>query len=155
MGEYVKQNFESGQILKAEHLNHIEDGITTNSNLIPTFSKSDGTKKLAVKKDGSALEWVDENIGIIVNGSQLMCSHTFDQFVELYSKNSGNLKIIFMNNPMIDATTTKNILRKHIILERIFSLTMGAIQYFRIGFMTDNGSVEFYRLNPDNTVTLE
>lgn len=27
MSEYVKQNFESGQILKAEHLNHMEDGI--------------------------------------------------------------------------------------------------------------------------------
>lgn len=27
MSEYIKQNFVSGQILKAEHLNHMEDGI--------------------------------------------------------------------------------------------------------------------------------
>lgn len=27
MSSYEKQNFVSGQILKAEHLNHIEDGI--------------------------------------------------------------------------------------------------------------------------------
>lgn len=31
MSEYIKQNFISGQILKAEHLNHIENGIESNA----------------------------------------------------------------------------------------------------------------------------
>ena len=44
MSNYEKQNFISGQILKAEHLNHMEDGIgqlseagiTTREHIIPS-----------------------------------------------------------------------------------------------------------------------
>lgn len=50
MSEYIKQNFESGQILKAEHLNHMEDGITALSDKVsnlnggnPDWSQNDET----------------------------------------------------------------------------------------------------------------
>lgn len=36
MSEYIKQNFEPGQILKAEHLNYMEDGIENLSLIVLT-----------------------------------------------------------------------------------------------------------------------
>lgn len=40
MSNYIKQNFSSGQILKTDHLNHIEDGIETVSVEKITMPKS-------------------------------------------------------------------------------------------------------------------
>lgn len=55
---YEKLNFISGQILKAEHLNHMEDGILEASGL-PEVTTSDAGKFLRVSSTG---EWVAETI---------------------------------------------------------------------------------------------
>ena len=52
MSEYIKQNFISGQILKAEHLNHMEDGIE---------QLSEG---MALKSDIPSDEHINELISI-------------------------------------------------------------------------------------------
>lgn len=46
---YVKQNFRSGQTLKAEHLNHIEEGIKEIENKIPS---TPGSVQMQVNDDG-------------------------------------------------------------------------------------------------------
>lgn len=43
MSEYIKQNFMSGQILEAEHLNHMEDGIGQLSEEIVNLKENGGT----------------------------------------------------------------------------------------------------------------
>ncbi len=47
--QYVKQNFEDGTVLTAQHLNHIEDGI---AELIPQVTTMDAGKFLRVSSDG-------------------------------------------------------------------------------------------------------
>lgn len=53
MSNYIKQNFIGGQILKAEHLNHIEDGITS---ILPSVQGNE--KYLAIDKNGEMI-WED------------------------------------------------------------------------------------------------
>ena len=58
MSNYEKQNFVSGQILKAEHLNHMEDGIGYLSEEIGTY------KKIVVQDtepEDTTVLWVDTN----------------------------------------------------------------------------------------------
>lgn len=52
---YSKQNFSKGQILKAEHLNHIEEGIAEVEKQIPS--------------DEHINDLIDDALGVIENGS--------------------------------------------------------------------------------------
>lgn len=52
---YTKQNFSAGQILKAEHLNHIEEGIAKVEQQIPT--------------DDHINELIEDVLGVIEDGS--------------------------------------------------------------------------------------
>lgn len=51
MSEYIKQNFTSGQILKAEHLNHMEDGIESNANAVTLLSEEIARQPYATVAD--------------------------------------------------------------------------------------------------------
>lgn len=44
---YEKLGFENGQVLKAEHLNHMEEGIFTNA--IPVYKEEDITTEMAIE----------------------------------------------------------------------------------------------------------
>jgi lysophospholipase L1-like esterase len=52
MSNYEKQNFVSGQILKAEHLNHMEDGIGQLSEEIEQLKGEESIVSVAIDKDG-------------------------------------------------------------------------------------------------------
>lgn len=50
---YTKQEFVSGQILKAEHLNNMEDGIESNANAVASLSE----EKVTLPTDNSAPDY--------------------------------------------------------------------------------------------------
>ena len=65
MSDYVKQNFTSGQILKAEHLNHMEDGIEQLSegmaqNIIDI--EGYGENKILITDANSEAKWEDRTL---------------------------------------------------------------------------------------------
>ena len=47
--EYVKQNFEKGQVLTADHMNYIEDGIVQNTDAMNDFN--DNLKNYYTKEE--------------------------------------------------------------------------------------------------------
>jgi hypothetical protein len=57
MSEYIKQNFTSGQVLKAEHLNHMEDGIENLS--------------LTILTEEQVNELIDAKIASLVNAEEV------------------------------------------------------------------------------------
>ncbi len=62
MGNYIKQGFSSGQILKAEHLNHIEDGITdcfANGNTELTLADAEGNQYKLEIEDNYRVKMTD------------------------------------------------------------------------------------------------
>lgn len=60
---YNKQNFEDGQVLEAQHLNHIEDGIEANSTAIENIPNSYS------KEETYSKEEIDSKIAEIESGS--------------------------------------------------------------------------------------
>lgn len=63
---YQKQNFADGQVLKAEHLNHMEDGIEAVTNKIPAIGANGnwyiGTEDSGVPATGSDAQVTAANI---------------------------------------------------------------------------------------------
>ena len=61
---YIKQNFINGMVLKAEHLNHIEDQIEMNEALIVDKADKDHSH------DGTASEiWVTQQIQTAIDAT--------------------------------------------------------------------------------------
>lgn len=56
MSEYIKQNFQAGQVLKASQLNHIEEGI---AKILPVIEAGEA-KQLVTDKDGNLI-WEAKN----------------------------------------------------------------------------------------------
>lgn len=95
---YIKQGFSSGQILKADHLNHIEDGI---ANIIP--SSSDKPNQQFVTDNEGNQKWEDK-----IGGYKTIAD--IDFLPEDYLYKQGNLYYHYgftcSQFPMVDKTYT-------------------------------------------------
>lgn len=72
---YEKLGFENGQVLKAEHLNHMEEGIFTNT--IPVYKVADITTEMAVNfaknKTILYIEKTDDNLDTVGATEKYAC----------------------------------------------------------------------------------
>ena len=68
MSNYEKQNFQSGQILTAAQLNHIEEGI---EKILPAIENDASGKILSLNENG-ILVWKDEGYGYIIEEQLLI-----------------------------------------------------------------------------------
>lgn len=79
---YIKQNFQDGQVLTAAQMNHIEDGVSTNSDDISTLNNN-------VQTINETIEGQAGDIDIIK--SQLTSYSDLN--------NDGNISITYQDNP--------------------------------------------------------
>lgn len=137
---YTKQNFVSGQILKAEHLNHMEDGIETNDAAITQLSEDLNELK---------------NRPMIYFNSQsrkYICNYTFAELNKFYDKLLSVLCLDTMDTPGDDLPIGNY---RQAIDARIMMSSDGTNRYIEFAFLNhERDGYDIFKVNSDDTVTL-
>ena len=99
MSNYEKQNFVSGQILKAEHLNHMESGIESNANAVASLSEEIPAIDSTLTQEGEAAD--AKAVGDAFAFETIIGTNILD-----VSKVSPNKNLIASTGTVIDSSTS-------------------------------------------------
>lgn len=133
MSEYNKQNFVSGQVLKAEHLNNMEDGIVALSEEIAD---------------------VDYGISFTMQNNKVSHSASFNDVAKVCLNDTRRANALLNIIYSLDMTTMQLTVSAHrsIWFKAVRDLTTNSIIAMQWGFIVDGAEV-VYQFNPDDTVT--
>lgn len=133
MSEYNKQNFVSGQVLKAEHLNNMEDGIVALSEEIAD---------------------VDYGISFTMQNNKVSHSASFDDVAKVCLNDTRRANALLNIIYSLDMTAMQLTVSAHrsVWFKAVRDLTTNSIVAMQWGFIVDGAEV-VYQFNPDGTVT--
>lgn len=131
---YTKQEFVSGQVLTAENMNHIEQGI---SQVSEDFAE------------------VNKFITIVKQGSKISCQPTtFEEVIALVKTMTiACVATLFITS--VDASTDTILAETYFATNLTIGLRLSESGYnwVRFTFVMSDGTSVTYQINPDNSVT--
>lgn len=134
---YTKQNFIKGQILKADHLNTIEDGIEVNDTAVAALSEEIEELK------------ADIQFYYDIYSKTYGCDHTYEDISQMYF---GALRAVYYDSQVtVTGEAGFNYMRALYVRHNRISAGTAYIEFTFLNHTRD-GYITL-RLNSDNTVT--